>query len=55
MIDLLEELRHDMPTVKDRFDPQAEAMKENVDPHEVLSSLNESLEEAIKELDASPL
>jgi uncharacterized membrane protein len=51
VIELVEELRRDMPIVRDRFDPQAEAMQENVDPHEVLSSLNDSLDEAIKELD----
>ena len=50
VIDLLEELRRDAPNIEDRHDPQAEAMKENVDPHAVITSLNQSLEEAVKEL-----
>lgn len=44
IIDLLEELRRDMPTVRDRVDPLAEAMKEAVDPHAVMSALEDSLE-----------
>lgn len=50
VIDLLEELRRDTPNIENRHDPQAEAMKENVDPHAVITSLNQSLEEAVKEL-----
>jgi uncharacterized membrane protein len=44
IIDLLEELRRDMPTVRDRVDPLAEAMMEAVDPHAVISALEDSLE-----------
>jgi uncharacterized membrane protein len=44
LIDLLEELRRDMPTVRDRVDEVAEVMKEPVDPHAVLSALEETLE-----------
>lgn len=46
LISLIEELRQDMPQVKDRHDPEAESMKQAVDPHEVLSSLNQMLEDA---------
>lgn len=46
LIALIEELREDSPQVKGRHDPEAEAMKEPVNPHEVLSSLNQMLEEA---------
>ena len=46
LISLVEELRQDMPQVKDRHDPEAESMKQAVDPHEVLSSLNQMLEDA---------
>jgi uncharacterized membrane protein len=46
LIDLVEELRRDTPTVQDRHDPKAEAMKKTVNPHEVISNLNQTLEEA---------
>jgi uncharacterized membrane protein len=39
VIALLEELRRDMPSVKDRDDPQAKAMSEAVDPHAVVSAI----------------
>jgi uncharacterized membrane protein len=51
VIDLLEELRYDIPNVENRHDPQAEAMKENVDPHAAITSLNRSLREAAKDLE----
>jgi uncharacterized membrane protein/uncharacterized protein YjbJ (UPF0337 family) len=41
LIALVEELRRDMPIVRDRVDPIAEAMKEPVDPHAVLSALEQ--------------
>jgi uncharacterized membrane protein len=44
LIALLEELRRDIPTVHDRVDEVAEVMKEPVDPHAVLSALEQSLE-----------
>ncbi len=44
IIALVEELRRDMPTVKDRVDRVAEVMKEPVDPHAVLSALEQTLE-----------
>lgn len=39
LIALLEELRRDLPSVRDRVDEMAEVMKEPVDPHAVLSAL----------------
>ena len=45
LIALLEELRHDLPTVRDRVDEVADAMKEPVDPHAVLSALEEDSNE----------
>jgi len=49
LIALLEDLRHDIPTVENRYDPEAQAMKESVDPHSALTSLNKTLKEATKE------
>ncbi len=49
IIELLEDLRRDLPSVKNRFDPEAEAMQEPVDPHTALTALNRTLEEAAKE------
>jgi uncharacterized membrane protein len=40
IIALLEELRRDMPNVRDRKDPVAEAMQQEVDPHDVHSAIN---------------
>ena len=45
LIALLEELRRDIPTVRDRVDEVAESMQEPVDPHAVLSALEQTLEE----------
>lgn len=39
LIHLIEELRHDMPMVKDRLDPQAEALQEPTDTRRVLSAI----------------
>ncbi len=44
LIALLEELRRDMPTVRNRVDEVADAMKEQVDPHAVMSALEHTLE-----------
>ncbi len=49
IIELLEDLRYDLPSVKNRIDPEAEAMKEPVDPHTALTALNHTLQEATKE------
>jgi uncharacterized membrane protein len=44
LIALLEELRRDLPSVRNRVDKVAEAMEEPVDPHAVLSALEDSNE-----------
>ena len=46
LIALVEELRHDLPSVRNRRDPEAEAMAEATDPHAVLDALEEKLDEA---------
>jgi uncharacterized membrane protein len=48
IVDLLEELRRDMPAVRDRVDPLADAMMEAVDPHAVMSALEDSLKPALE-------
>ncbi len=49
LVALVEELRRDLPSVRDRHDPQAEAMSEAADPAAVLSALEETLAEAVAE------
>ena len=44
IIQLLEELRRDMPNVHNRRDTQAEALSRAVDTHAVIDALEESLE-----------
>ena len=46
LIGLVEELRRDLPSVRDRVDPEAEAMQEAADPHAVLDALEEKMEAA---------
>ena len=41
LIHLLEELRRDMPMVKNRHDPESEAMQQPTDPHRVLAEMDE--------------
>jgi uncharacterized membrane protein len=41
LIRLLEELRRDLPMVKDRHDPEAAALQRATDPDEVLAALEE--------------
>jgi uncharacterized membrane protein len=48
IVDLLEELRRDMPAVRNRVDPLADAMMEAVDPHAVMSALEDSLKPALE-------
>lgn len=50
LIDLIEELRRDLPDVKDRHDPEAEVLKEPADPHLVVNTLEERLEEELADL-----
>jgi uncharacterized membrane protein len=44
LIDLLEELRRDLPNVKDRHDPEATALLQSMNPDLVLAALAEDLE-----------
>jgi uncharacterized membrane protein len=44
LIDLLEELRRDMPDVKDRHDPEAAALQQSMNPDQVLAALDERSE-----------
>jgi uncharacterized membrane protein len=46
LIALVEELRRDLPMVRDRIDKEAESMKVPVNPHEVLSDLETTLKAA---------
>jgi uncharacterized membrane protein len=41
MIDLLEELRRDLPNVKNRLDPEAVALQKSMNPDLVLAALDE--------------
>ncbi len=41
LIALVEELRRDLPMVKDRVDHEANAMQEAIDPHAMLAALEE--------------
>ena len=50
VIALIEELRRDIPSVRDRHDPEAEAMSEAADPHAVLDALEEKLNEVEENL-----
>ena len=51
LIDLLEELRRDLPNVKDRHDPDAVALQHSMNPSEVLAALDErsELEQRVKD------
>jgi uncharacterized membrane protein len=50
LIALVEELRRDLPTVRDRHDPEAEVMKQSADPHIVIDALEEALLQELEEL-----
>lgn len=41
LINLIEELRHDLPMIKDRFDAQAAAFQKPTDPEAVLKALDD--------------
>ena len=45
LIELIEELRRDLPMVKDRRDATAEALQEPADAHEMLQALHEKHDE----------
>ena len=53
IIELLEELRRDLPSVKNRMDLEAEALTKTVDPHEVLAAFETRLEEMLAPNDPS--
>ncbi len=48
VIALLEELRRDLPSVRNRHDPQADEMAHELDPHAVMSALEEVLDDKIQ-------
>jgi uncharacterized membrane protein len=50
LISLVEELRRDLPNVRDRMDPEAETMQRVADPHQVLDVLQEALNEELTEI-----
>ncbi|MEH2421850.1 MAG: DUF1003 domain-containing protein [Nostoc sp.] len=43
LISLVEELREDIPNVKNRFDPEAETMKSPTDPYAIIDVLEDTL------------
>ena len=49
LIELVEELRTDLPTVRDRHDWEAQVMQQATDPQIVLDILQENLEQSIEE------
>jgi len=55
IIDLLEELRRDMPSVRNRFDSEAEALTRIVDPQAILATLESRLEETTETSAASQI
>ena len=44
LIDLLEELRRDMPDIKKRHDPEAAVLQQSMNPEQVLAALDERTE-----------
>lgn len=50
MIGLIEELRRDLPDVKNRYDAEAEVMEQPADPQVVMDTLEKSLAEELAEL-----
>lgn len=50
IIDLLEELRRDLPDVNDRLDYEAEVMKQAANPQAVITALEETLAAELAEL-----
>jgi uncharacterized membrane protein len=55
LISLLEELRRDLPSVRDRVDPVAEAMAEAVDPQAVVTGLEgDAKPDELRDSDAGP-
>lgn len=50
LIALIEELRRDLPNVKNRHDPEAEVMQQAADPHLVIEVLEKSLNDELTKL-----
>lgn len=50
LIGLIEELRRDLPDVKNRYDAEAEVMKQAADPQMVMDTLEKTLAEELAEL-----
>jgi len=48
LIDLLEELRRDLPNVRDRHDPNAAALQQSINPDRVLAALDERRESELQ-------
>jgi len=51
IIALIEELRGDLPNVRNRLDPEAEVMTVAADPHAVMEALEERLAEELAEIE----
>lgn len=51
LIKLIEELRRDLPMIKDRHDPEATAYQQPTDPESVLAALDERLETGARAAD----
>jgi uncharacterized membrane protein len=49
LIKLIEELREDLPTIRDRYDWEAQIMQQATDPQVVLDIIQENLEQSEKE------
>ena len=54
LIDLMEELRRDLPNVKDRHDPAAAVLQQSMNPDQVLAALDEHNELAERLETAAP-
>src|SRR5271163_4723725 len=49
LIELLEELRRDLPNVRDRHDSEAEVMQHAAEPMKVIAALEEQTTEALRD------
>ena len=50
LVALVDELRHDLPQVSDRDDPEAQAMEQSADPQVVLDTLDQTLNKELSQL-----
>ena len=51
LIKLIEELRRDLPMIRDRHDPEAAAYQQPTDPESLLAALDEQLETGVRAAD----